>query len=305
MPKLRQDPLSGDWISLSGDRQVRPLTVASDNSNPCPFCPGDHSEVGLEPFAVAVFDNRFPAFDAPGKSEIVVYSPDHWADLATLLPTHAQTVWSAWVHRTESLNARPDIHHVFIFENRGSKVGASIAHPHGQIYGYPFIPPRMVQEIDRWPQDHCPLCQQEGPDLETRTLLTTSSWQLIAPWAARMPFQLTLYPRRHHPDLVSCPLSTGYEAMAVIQAVYRAYDAWFGHRTALVLASYQAPGHVFARDRYHLRFDFLPIERGADKIKYLAGSELGMGAFVGDMLPETVARSLRPLVQAAYAQHPI
>ncbi len=303
MPEIRQDPLSGEWISLSGDRQIRPLTVASGNAKPCPFCPGVGSEVGLEPFEVAVFDNRFPAFSAPGTSEIVVYSPSHWADLATLPATHAEAVWSAWAHRTESLNDRADVAHVFIFENRGSKVGASIAHPHGQIYGYPFLPPTMVKEIARWPEHACPLCHHQDPEFPSRTLLTTPDWLLVAPWAARMPFQLTLFPRRHHADLITCPGSTAREAMAIIQSVYQAYDAWFGHRTALVLGCYQAPAHIFNRSRYHLRFDFLPIERGSEKIKYLAGSELAMGAFVGDMLPETVARSLKPLVHDAFAQH--
>lgn len=303
MPEIRQDPLTGAWISLSGDRQIRPLTVSAGNATPCPFCPGPGTEVGTEPFEVAVFDNRFPAFDAPGHSEIVVYAADHWADLATLPLSHAQAIWDAWCDRTQCLNRRADVAQVFVFENRGKKVGASIAHPHGQIYAYPFLPPRMVSETIRGSNSHCALCLGDGPDLGARTLLSTPDWQLIAPWAARMPFQLTLYPLKHHCDMIPIPESSAKEAMAIIQTVYQAYDAYFGHRTALVLALYQAPAHHFGREQYHLRFDFLPIERGRDKIKYLAGSELAMGAFVGDMLPETVAHRLRPLVETAFARY--
>lgn len=300
MPEIRQDPMSGDWISLSGARQTRPLTASNANRSLCPFCPASDSEVGLEPFDVAVFDNRFPAFDSPGKSEIVVYSPNHWTDLSTLPADQAYTVWSAWQHRTHELNQRPDVAQVFIFENRGTKVGASIVHPHGQIYGYPFIAPRMEKELDHWVANQCPLCLGDGPNLEARTLLTTADWQVVAPWAARMPFQLSLYPRQHFPDLLHCPEAASREGIAILQSLYRAYDRWFGHRTALVMALYQSPAHVFGRDRYHFRFDLLPIERGPEKIKYLAGSELSMNAFVGDMLPESVAQVLRPLVQDAF-----
>jgi UDPglucose--hexose-1-phosphate uridylyltransferase len=133
-----------------------------------------------------------------------------------------------------------------------------------------------------------------------RTLLTTPDWQLIAPLAARMPFQLTLYPRAHHADMTTVSESAAKEAMALLQSAYRAYDRWFGHRAALVMALHQAPAHLAERDRYHFRFDLLPVERGPEKIKYLAGSELGMGAFVGDMLPEQAANSLRSLVKAEF-----
>ncbi len=297
MPEIRRDPISGEWISLSGDRQTRPLTV-SGHLLACPFCPGPTTEVGLHAFQTAVFDNRFPAFDRPGASEIVVYSPDHWADLSTLSRDHLGAVWSAWHHRTQALGGRPDVAQVFIFENRGTKVGASIAHPHGQIYGYPFVPPRMQREGETWP-DPCPLCRDDSPKLVERTLLATPDWRLVAPWAARMPFQLTLYPRAHHSDITTVDYQSGRDAMGILQVVYALYDRWFGHKTALVMALYQAPSHLFGRERYHLRFDCLPIERGPEKIKYLAGSELAMGAFVGDMLPEQVAASLRPLMQTA------
>jgi UDPglucose--hexose-1-phosphate uridylyltransferase len=125
----------------------------------------------------------------------------------------------------------------------------------------------------------------------------------MAPWAARMPFQLSLYPRLHQADMLAVPETSSQTAMAIIQSVYQAYDAWFGHRTALVFSLSQAPTHGFDPGRYHFRFDFLPIERGAHKIKYLAGSELAMGAFVGDMLPETVAQSLKPLVEEAFSRY--
>lgn len=295
MPELRQDPLSGDWVSLSGDRLTRPLTVTAA-ATPCPFCPGPGTEVSTEPFQVAVFDNRFPAFKEAGTSEIIVYSPDHWADLGTLDPENARVLWAAWRDRTVDLQDRRDVTEVFIFENRGRRVGATIAHPHGQLYAYPFVPPRIEREMARLAADPCPLCRVPSPDAE---LMATADWRVVAPYASRMPFELRLYPRRHRPDLAG-PDPADSEGMALVQAILRAYDRFFGHRTALVMALYQAPAHHPARTRYHFRIDFLPIERAQDKTKYLAGSELAAGAFVGDMLPEQVAASLAPGLSAEW-----
>lgn len=298
MPELRRDPLSGEWVSLSGDRLTRPLTVATASAGSCPFCPGEDTEVGTEPFQVAVFDNRFPAFKEAGTSEIIVYSPDHWADLGTLDPKTAQVLWAAWRDRTVELGRRPDVAQVFIFENRGRRVGATIAHPHGQLYAYPFIPPRIERELAHLKEGSCPFCSQPSPDAE---LLSTPNWRVVAPYASRMPFELRLYPRAHRPELQPPDPSDG-EGIALAQAVLRTYDRWFGHRTALVMAIYQAPARHPDRLRYHFRIDFLPIERAQDKTKYLAGSELGAGAFVGDMLPEQVAASLAPLLAAEWAR---
>lgn len=290
MIRLVQDPLSGDWVSLSAARQGRPFTAGA--SDACPFCPGPLAEVGTEPFQVAVFDNRYPVFDGPGTAAVVVYSPHHDDDLGWMEADHAEVVWRAWQHQSAELAKRPDVESVFIFENRGRRVGATISHPHGQIYGYPFVPPRLALELPRFAAA-CPLCGPASP--EPIVLHRTRFWTVQVPQAMRMPYQVRLVPNRHRSHLEDLSVREGAEGSRLLQAVLRTYDVWFGHRTALVMALYQGPVHGEARRQYHLRWDFLPIERGDGKRKYIAGSELAMGAFVTDVLPEHVYSCLYPL----------
>ncbi len=284
MTTLHRDALTGEWVSLNGDRQSRPVT---DFETTCPFCPGPSSEVGELPFDVAVFENKFPAFRHPGNAEVVVYSPRHYDDLAYLPPARARLIWKVWADRVHDLEEEPGTRAVFIFENRGQKVGATIGHPHGQIYAYPYIPPRLQTEL-RYFAHTCPLCR-DVPD--TLVLSRGRYWRLEVPWALRMPYQVHLVPERHVGSLGELGEDEQREGARMMQQLLRAYDRFFGMRTALVMALYQTSA---ARAPYHLRWDFMPIDRGGGKIKYLAGSELAMGAFVVDMVPEQVRERLKP-----------
>ena len=285
MPFLRQDVLSGEWVSLSAERQQRPLTEAKV----CPFCRGEGTEVGTTSFDVAVFENKFPVFRDPGTAEVVVYSPRHDDDLAYLPRESAALVWEVWKERSESLRQREDVQSVFIFENRGAKVGASIAHPHGQIYAYPYWPPRLETERMHF-ESRCPLClssEQAGP-----TVFENRWWRIEVPYAMRMPFQLWLRPLRHVAHLGGLTSEEVSSGVSLMQDIVRSYDNYFGLRTALVMALYQ---DITIGATYHLRWDFMPLDRGQGQMKYLAGSELAMGAFVADMTPDFVKSELSPV----------
>ena len=159
--ELRFDPLTREWVSIVGHRQARPNLPDSG----CPFCVG-----GLEapePYEVRWFTNRWPAFDAGlpldldaaeaaetralpavGTTEVVLFSPDHHATLSTLPLPQVRKVVDVWAARTTALYERDDVEYVLVFENRGAEVGATISHPHGQIYGFGFVPPVPRREAD-------------------------------------------------------------------------------------------------------------------------------------------------------------
>ncbi len=71
--------------------------------------------------------------------EVICFSSNHTGSFSELEPAHARVVFEAWRHRTADLMAAPGIEQVFCFENRGEEIGVTLTHPHGQIYGYPFI----------------------------------------------------------------------------------------------------------------------------------------------------------------------
>ena len=140
LPGLRLDPLTRRPTVIVGSRQGRPNLPAAG----CPFCPG-----GLEapePYDVRWFPNRWPAMP-DGRCEMVLYTPDHDAEFWTLGRAGARKVVDLWAERTAALGARDDVDYVLVFENRGPEVGATIPHPHGQIYAYPEVPPEPLREL--------------------------------------------------------------------------------------------------------------------------------------------------------------
>src|SRR5688500_1025465 len=124
---VRVDPLTGASVVVAGERQARPNRPTDD----CPFCPG-----GLEApedYRVRAFVNRWPSFPAD-RCEIVLYTPAHDATFASLGVADATAVVDLWAGRSAALGSRADVEYVLVFENRGEEVGATIPHPHGQIY---------------------------------------------------------------------------------------------------------------------------------------------------------------------------
>lgn len=158
--EFRLDPHTGQWVNIVGHRQSRPNLPSSG----CPFCVG-----GLEapqPYDTAWFVNRWPAlepgapvdaaalsatgsthFPGVGASEVILYSSVHEGSLGSLGAVQVRKVVDLWADRTAALMARPEIRYVLVFESRGVEVGATIHHPHGQIYAYPFIPPSPAAEL--------------------------------------------------------------------------------------------------------------------------------------------------------------
>jgi UDPglucose--hexose-1-phosphate uridylyltransferase len=73
---------------------------------------------------------------------VVCFTSDHDASFASLPPRRVRTVLEAWADRTTVLSSTPGIEQVYCFENRGEEIGVTLHHPHGQIYGFPFVTPR-------------------------------------------------------------------------------------------------------------------------------------------------------------------
>ena len=162
--QVRYDALTGEWVGIAGHRQTR---TYHPPANACPLCPSTPTNAernplprlrrrGLrEPLSVlrrhragrrrtaTLFDVR----DGNGRCEVVCFTSDHDATLSALPVSRMRTVIAAWTDRTAALSARPGVEQVFCFENRGVEIGVTLAHPHGQIYGYPFVTPKTAAAI--------------------------------------------------------------------------------------------------------------------------------------------------------------
>jgi len=298
----RFNELRGEPVVYAIDRQDRTFLPAEDH---CPLCPtpagaaaGTDTEIPLPAFEIAVFDNLFPAFQAPhGAAEVVVYTDRHDASFATLAPERAEALMWVWRQRYEELGAREDIDYVLIFENRGVEVGVTLHHPHGQIYGYPFLPPVPALELAADARlGGCAPCTLLARELQDGRRVVYENGGVVAyvPLAARWPYEAHVVLRAHRPSLLDCTAAELRALAEGLQALTRGYDALFARPFPYVMVVHQAP--TDGRGQGHLHVELYPPLRTAEKLKYLAGSEQGAGTFIGDVLPEESAAALREAV---------
>jgi UDPglucose--hexose-1-phosphate uridylyltransferase len=321
MSERRWNPVLGAWVITATHRQDRTFLPPRDF---CPLCPtrpgGIATEIDRETFDIAVFDNRFPSLlaDPPppavegteitpversfGACEVVVYTPDHDATLADLSLERLRRLVAVWAHRTLVLGARDEVATVFAFENRGEAIGVTLNHPHGQIYAYPDIPPHIAREVAAGATHEsttgrclwCDLLAQETAD-GSRLTAASDTWVAGVPFAARWPFEVHLTPRRHLGWLHELTADEVDGLARILLTTVRKYDALFGFTLPYVMAIHQRPTDGGPHDGYHLHIEFYPPNRTATKLKFLAGSEAGAGAFINDTLPEESAARLREL----------
>lgn len=313
--QVRYDALTGEWVGIAGHRQTR---IYHPPANACPLCPttaDNASEIPSPDYDVVVFENRFPSFAGAGETaadgglfdsrvgngrcEVVCFTSDHNATLSALPTSRMRTVIEAWADRTAELSALPGVEQVFCFENRGVEIGVTLAHPHGQIYGYPFATPKTAAAI-RSVQAHraaggtnlfADLLAGELAD-GSRIVGQNEHWVAFVPFAARWPVEVHLYPRRQVRDLTELDTTERAALAELYLEVIRRMEGVFDDTLPAITGVHQAPVHANPDD-YRLHLEVFSIRRDVGKIKYLAGSESAMGAFVNDITPEIAAQRLR------------
>jgi UDPglucose--hexose-1-phosphate uridylyltransferase len=316
---LRHDPLRDRWVAISPARNTRPQSAPSttDPTPACPLCVG-----GPElPFAydAAVFENRFPSLlaDPPappelegatapsvGRCEVVMYTSTHTGSLATLTADELAQVVAIWCDRSEELWADERIEAVLAFENRGEDVGATLSHPHGQIYAFGHLPPHLRERVDaatrhRARHDSCLYCEVVERDAAAtgRIVVENPSFVVSTPFAPDWPYEIHVRARRHGtrrlPDLTP---EERRDLAVALREVVRVYDRLFEQPMAYLMACQQAPrdGSSPVED-WHLSFEFLPPSRGPDKLKMRASVETAAGLFINDTDPEVTAAELRDI----------
>ena len=300
MSSRRFNELRGEEVAYAIHRQDRTFLPDRDH---CPLDAtppgGAPTEIPLPAFEIVVFDNRFPAFESPaGAAEVVVYTDDHDGSFGALAPERAEALMWVWRHRYEELGAREDIDYVYIFENRGVEIGVTLHHPHGQIYGYPFLPPVPALELAADARlGGCAPCRLlELEQADGRRLVYENEAVLgYVPRAARWPYEAHLGMRRHRRSLLECEPEELRLLSVALQRLVRGYDALFSRPMPYVMAVHQAPTAAGGHEG-HLHVEFYPPLRSADKLKYPAGSEQGAGTFISDVLPEDAAAALREAI---------
>jgi UDPglucose--hexose-1-phosphate uridylyltransferase len=296
---IRWDPLAGEWVVIAAARQDRTFLPPADQCPLDPSRPGHPTEIPADGYDVVVFENRFPSLREPlGRCEVVCFTSDHNSSFAQLSPARVRTVFEAWVDRTAALNELPGTEEVYCFENRGEEIGVTLHHPHGQIYAFPFVTPRTERMVTQ------ALAYRGGnlfDDLVaaelragTRIVTRNEHWIAFVPEAARWPYEVRIFPAARVPDLPAL----GEEAREGFGPLYldvlRRFDALFGQPAPYIAAWHQAPAKdEAARGQFAAHLQVLSVRRAAGKLKYLAGTESGMGVWINDIVPEEAAERLR------------
>ena len=320
MNQLRWDPNLREWVAYATHRQDRTFLPPAEY---CPLCPtkpgGFPTEVPREHYDIVVFENKFPSFSpdaaepdeagsslaptAPGRGvcEVVLYSDDHDATLAGLSERRIRNLIEVWADRYMELGALDFVDYVFIFENKGEAIGVTLRHPHGQIYAYPFIPPRPKRELEsasEYREDHgrclhCDLLSGEFSD-GRRLVEKGEHFAAFVPFYARFPYEVHLYAHRCMPCIADLNGDERRDLARVLKRVLAVYDVLFDKSLPYMMVMHQAPTDGKDHEGVaHFHIEFYPVNRTAEKLKYLAGSETGAGVFVVDDLPEATAQKLR------------
>jgi UDPglucose--hexose-1-phosphate uridylyltransferase len=314
---LRWHPLRGEWVAYAESRQNR-IFLPPDEYNPlAPTTDPDHpTELPGGAYDIAVFDNLFPTFrletvNTPptsivdtrvgrGVCEVVVFTQNQHATLASLPLWHLELLIEVWADRYVELGALPDVQYVMPFENRGVEVGVTLHHPHGQIYAYPMVPPIPTRELERQRAyfaehrrgllEH--LIEAEMGD-GRRIIHLNDRVVAFIPACARYSYEVWIAPRRPASSLAELDSDERRDLALALKTVLLKFDGLWARPFPYVMVFHQAPTDGAPHPEAHLHLEFYPPYRMQGRLKYLAGSELGAGLFTADTLPELKAEELR------------
>ncbi|MDY3928652.1 MAG: galactose-1-phosphate uridylyltransferase [Clostridia bacterium] len=313
MAELRWNPLTKDWVMIASHRQNRPQMP----KDWCPFCPG--SGKVPDKFKVYKYDNDFPALSqnppepddvetniyktqpSYGKCEVILYSPEHTVTLPELPVNHIRELVDLWTERFNELSKDEKIKYVFIFENRGAAVGVTMPHPHGQIYGYPFIPKKIELEINSFKEHreetgHCLMCDMLKDEVEAKSRIITENDDFIVflPFFSEYPYGVYIASKRHFQNLNDMTEKEKNSLASILKETAGTLDSLFDFAFPYMMCMYQNPVNTEENtDFHHFHIAFYPPMRSADKIKYCASSETGAWAHCNPTAPEEKAEELR------------
>jgi UDPglucose--hexose-1-phosphate uridylyltransferase len=325
----RWHPYLGEWVIIAPVTAGRPwsgtIVKPSEHALPpfdpgCYLCPGVIRASGQKNPQydnVYIFDNDFPSLTsgsiesddktslpgdttARGICRVICFSPRHNVTLPLMNHMETTVVIDAISREFERLAAIPEIEHVMVFENRGSVIGVSNPHPHGQIYCTDFIP-RMPLTMYKNAKSHyraggCIFCRVLENELADGSRIVCENDHAVAfvPSFARHTFEVHLVPRRHTPFITGLTTGERNSFAALFNEIQIRYDNLFGMPFPNITIFQNAPiGRNIDPEPNHFRVEFYPPLRSPDKLKYMAGFESGGGNIINPSLPEESAAALR------------
>jgi len=317
--ELRWNPILEEWVITATHRQDRTFFPPPDYNPLAPTQPcGFPTEIPARDYEIVVFENKFPSLQrnapetavqgselmpvlpAQGVCEVVCYTPQPDAELAILPVEKITELIHVWADRFEALEQREYIDYIYIFENKGREIGVTLAHPHGQIYAYPYIPPIPLRELnaakkhfERTGRDLIGDVLQEELADGRRIVAQNAHFVAVIPFFARYAYEVHILPKSLRTAISEFTTEERRSLAEIMKTVMAKYNALWNRSMPYIMAMHQRPTDGGDWGFYRFHIEFYPPYRTPDKLKYLAGSEAGAGAFITDTLAETTAQALR------------
>lgn len=334
MPQLRQNPATKDWVIIATERAKRPEDfqheteheVQATPSN-CPFCAGNESLTPGELFAfrtygtkpdtpgwwIRVIPNKYPALvptgdpkrvktddfftsmDGIGQHEVLIESPDHKQNMATMEQKQIEEIFLAYKERFSALKKYELFELILIFKNHGRYAGTSLSHPHSQIIATPVTPMHIrhrLEEAMRYFDDngkcvYCTMIEKELKNAE-RIVLETDNFIAFVPFAARSPFEIHILPKKHDSSYDKIKeMQTKELGFIMRQLLYKIYKGLNDPAYNYMILS--SPCHEDNIEYFHWHIELIP------RVSTTAGFELGSGIFINTAIPEEAAKFLREI----------
>jgi UDPglucose--hexose-1-phosphate uridylyltransferase len=327
MPELRKDPILNRWIVIAPERARRPmasvLSEASD-STACPFCAGNETmtppevlvlndegdPAGLSTWTVRVVSNKYPALVPEGGEpkitdenykprhgfgvhEVIIESPNHLVNLALLDERQFEAILRAYRQRILDLRADPRFRYILIYKNHGIQAGATLEHIHSQLIALPFVPKKVLEEIDGsrayyQSNGRCAFCDLTRKEGQTGERVVTENERFIAvcPFAPRFPYETWILPKQHAPFFERSSQQDERALAALLRETLIRLNRSLSD-PAFNYIIHSSPLNEKGTDYYHWHLEILP------KLLRVGGFEWGSGSFINPVTPEHSAQSLR------------
>jgi UDPglucose--hexose-1-phosphate uridylyltransferase len=331
-PHRRYNALTGEWVLVSPHRSKRPWQGQQEKTQKeerpaydptCYLCPGNvraNGEYNPDYKNTFVFENDFGALQANtppggvsqeglliaegerGICKVICFSPRHDLTLSEMADEEIRRVVDLWQQQYRELGALDYINYVQIFENKGSVMGSSNPHPHGQIWAQSSVPVEPAKETARqaaWYQEKGRSLLADYLALELRQqqriVVETDAFVALVPFWAVWPFETIIISKRHFQNILQMTEAEKDDFAHIIKRLSGIYDRLFEVSFPYSAGMHQSPtdGREYPEWHFHMHF-YPPLLRSATVKKFMVGYEM-LGNPQRDITPEWAADRLRSL----------
>lgn len=323
MPKLRQNPITGEWVVIAPERAKRPQDYIVSKPIPkkrvlefCNFCPGGEAyQTQIENGGtnhVYVVKNKYPAFvpeesvilDAGkiyysqksiGAHEVIVLI-DHETDLEELPIDHLDELLQVYQKRINFHKQNPSIEYIMPIHNHGAEAGESIEHPHSQLFASCIKPNVIMRELSGSEkfykkENQCIFCKiiEEEKKEGARVVFENKNFIAFCAYASRAPFEMWILPKKHQHRFEDMKDEDRKDLAKAFKIVLKKLYNGLNDPPYNFYLHNSPTKENHSESYFHWHIELLP------RLTHFGGYELGSGIIIDVVSPERSAEFLRKI----------